>query len=93
MNIYIGNLDYSVNETELQNIFSEFGSVSSVKIVSDKFTGKSKGYAFVEMPDDSQGSAAVQALNGKAIKDRNITVSEARPKAENKPTNNRYRKN
>lgn len=93
MNIYIGNLDYSVNETELQNIFSEFGSVSSVKIVSDKFTGKSKGYAFVEMPDDSQGSSAIQALNGKAIKDRNITVSEARPKSENKPTNNRYRKN
>lgn len=82
MNIYIGNLDYAVNEQQLQDLFSQHGEVSSAKIITDKFTGRSKGFGFVEMPNDGDATNAINALNGTAMKNRNITVTEARPKEE-----------
>jgi cold-inducible RNA-binding protein len=83
MNLYIGNLDYEINEEQLQKLFEQFGEVTSVKIINDKFTGRPKGFGFVEMADASHGKAAIAALNGKSINNREITVNEARPKTEN----------
>jgi len=82
MNIYIGNLNWSTTEDDLRSLFLQFGEVSSANIVSDKFTGRSKGFGFVEMPDNTSGHNAINALNGQAFKDRNITVNEARPREE-----------
>ncbi len=78
MNIYIGNLSFNATEEELEKLFSERGKVSSVDIIKDKFTGKSRGFAFVEMPDQIEAESAIQALNGKKVKDRNIMVNQAR---------------
>lgn len=91
MNLYIGNLDYGIKEDQLKSLFEEFGEVTSVKIITDKFTGRSKGFGFVEMSDNSAGSAAISALNGKAINNRDMTVSEARPKTENDNYSNNRR--
>jgi RNA recognition motif-containing protein len=82
MNIYVGNLSYDVTEDDLRQEFSEFGEVSSVNIIKDKFSGQSKGFAFVEMPVLQQGQAAVSELNGKKIKDRVINCSGARERNE-----------
>jgi RNA recognition motif-containing protein len=82
MNIYIGNLDYAVNEQNLQELFQQYGEVASAKIITDKFTGRSKGFGFVEMPNDGDATSAIEALNGTAMKSRNISVTEARPKEE-----------
>lgn len=84
MNIYIGNLDYSIKEQQLQELFAQFGEVTSVKVITDKMTGRSKGFAFIEMANAEDGTRAVSELNGKPIKDRNVTVSEAKPKTDNK---------
>lgn len=81
MNLYVGNLDYSVKEAQLQTMFSEFGEVSSIKIITDKMSGKSKGFAFVEMPNDDEAKEAIANLDQKTIKERPISVSEARPPA------------
>jgi len=67
MNLYIGNLDYAINEEQLQKLFEPFGEVTSAKIITDKFTGRPKGFGFVEMADDAEGKAAIAALNGKTI--------------------------
>ncbi len=82
MNIYIGNLDYAVNEQQLQELFQQYGEVTSAKIITDKFTGRSKGFGFVEMSNDADATAAIEALNGTAMKNRNISVTEARPREE-----------
>jgi len=82
MNLYIGNLDYAIKEENLRELFEEFGEVTSVKIITDKFSGRSKGYGFVEMASDEQADQAIQALNGKPVNDRNIAVTKARPKTE-----------
>lgn len=82
MNLYIGNLSWSISEAELQQTFEEFGEVSSCKIVKDKMTNRSKGFAFVEMPSADEANAAISALNGKDVKGRNISVNEARPREE-----------
>ncbi len=82
MNIYIGNLNWSTTEEELRGLFSQFGEVSSINIVNDKFTGRSKGFGFVEMPDNAGAQSAINSLNGQSFKDRNITVNEARPREE-----------
>ncbi|HOJ91018.1 MAG TPA: RNA-binding protein [Saprospiraceae bacterium] len=79
MNLYVGNLDYAVKESQITAMFSEFGAVSSVKLITDKFTGRSKGFAFVEMSNDDEAREAINQLNQKAINDRNISVSEAQP--------------
>ncbi|MFQ5714443.1 MAG: RNA recognition motif domain-containing protein [Candidatus Scalinduaceae bacterium] len=81
MNIYIGNLPFDATEEELEKLFSECGKVSSVDIIKDKFTGKSRGFAFVEMADQPEAESAIQALNGKKVKDRNITVNQARSRS------------
>lgn len=83
MNIYVGNLSYGVTEESLKVRFGEFGEVSSVKIITDKFTGKSKGFGFVEMDDETAGKQAIEDLNGQVFENRNMVVNEARPKTEN----------
>lgn len=85
MNIYVGNLDYAVKEQNIQELFEQFGSIGSVKVITDKFTGKSKGFAFVEMENDDEATSAIQSLNGTPLKGRNLAVTEARPK-EDKPS-------
>ena len=82
MNIYAGNLSWSLKDQDLQNLFATHGEVSSAKIVTDKFTGRSKGFGFVEMPNDDQAQAAIAALNGSEVDGRNIVVNESRPKQE-----------
>ena len=84
MNIYVGNLSQQVKEEDLQSLFSEFGQVSSVKIISDMFTGESRGFAFVEMRDKAAAQKALEALNTKEVKGKKITVNEARPKTDNR---------
>jgi cold-inducible RNA-binding protein len=81
MNIYVGNLSYDVTEDELREEFKAFGEVSSVNVIKDKFSGQSKGFAFVEMPKLSEGQAALTGLNGKKLKDRTITVTGARERS------------
>lgn len=80
MRIYVGNLPYEATEQDLSEAFAEFGEVETVNIVSDKFTGRSRGFAFVEMPTKAEGEAAVEGLNGKALLNRNLVVNEARPR-------------
>ena len=82
MNIYVGNLSYSLSESELQDAFAEFGEVSSAKILSDRETGRSRGFGFVEMPNQAEGEAAVAQLNGKDVGGRALRVNEARPREE-----------
>ena len=82
MNIYVGNLSYTLEESELQDAFAEFGEVSSVKVLSDRETGRSRGFGFVEMPNQAEGEAAVAALNGKDVDGRALRVNEARPREE-----------
>ena len=80
MNIYVGNLSYSLSEEELRDAFAAHGEVSSVKILSDRETGRSRGFGFVEMPNQSEGEAAVEQLNGKDLGGRALRVNEARPR-------------
>ena len=82
MNIYVGNLSFETSEAELQQAFAEFGEVSSAKIITDKFTGRSRGFGFIEMPDNAAAKAAMEALDGTEMNGRNVTVNEARPKPE-----------
>lgn len=79
MNIYVGNLSYKLTEDRLKVMFEEFGKVDSVKVLMDRFTGKSKGFGFVEMPSNSEADQAIKALNGKFVDDRNIKVNPADP--------------
>ncbi|MBN1632685.1 MAG: RNA-binding protein [Ignavibacteria bacterium] len=83
MNIFAGSLPYEVTESELEGMFKEFGTVSSVKIITDKYTGKSKGYGFIEMPDEEEAEKAIENLNGKEVDGRNIVVSKAEGKKDN----------
>ncbi|MFH1964488.1 MAG: RNA-binding protein [Acidobacteriota bacterium] len=80
MNIYVGNISYSTNETMLEQAFSAYGTVDSARIITDRDSGRSKGFGFVEMSDQSEAQAAIEALNGSDIDGRSITVNEARPK-------------
>jgi RNA recognition motif-containing protein len=82
MNIYVGNLPYSVTDTDLRESFLRFGEVSQVNLIADKFTGQSKGFGFVEMDNNAQADAAIKGLNGSDMKGRNITVNQAKPRAE-----------
>ena len=82
MNIYIGNLAYEVTEQDLRDVFSEFGEVTSAKIINDMHSGKSKGFGFVEMASREGAEQAIAALNGKDLKGRDVVVNEARPKPE-----------
>jgi RNA recognition motif-containing protein len=80
MNIYVANLPYSINRDQLKEIFAPFGDVSSARVVTDRETGRSKGFGFVEMPDNTQAQAAVDALNGSEVGGRKVVVNEARPR-------------
>ena len=80
MNIYVGNLSYGMSEDELREAFAAYGDVSSVKILSDRETGRSRGFGFVEMPNQSEGEAAIAQLNGKDVGGRSLRVNEARPR-------------
>ena len=82
MNIYVGNLSWNLKDQDLSDLFASHGEVSSAKIVLDKFTNRSKGFGFVEMPNDDQAQAAITALNGSEVDGRNIVVNESRPKPE-----------
>lgn len=87
MNIYVGNLPYSINEEGLKELFAPYGEVSSARIINDKFSGKSKGFGFVDMNDDSAAQEAIDALNGKEVDRRTIVVNQARESAP-RPRNN-----
>ena len=89
MNLYIGNIPYSISESELTQLFANFGEVTALNVVKDKVTNRSKGFGFVEMPDDSAASAAINELNGKEVNGRKIIVNEARPKTD-KPRYNKH---
>ena len=80
MNIYVGNLPFSMANDELESLFSQHGSVSRANVVMDRETGRPRGFGFVEMPDDAQGQAAIDALNGAQVGGRAITANVARPR-------------
>jgi RNA recognition motif-containing protein len=80
MNIYVGNLAYGMSEDELRDAFSAFGAVASAKILIDRDTGRSRGFGFVEMPNDGEANAAIAQLNGKDLGGRPLRINEARPR-------------
>ena len=80
MNIYVGNLSWGLKEQDLADLFAPYGEVASAKIVMDKFTNRSKGFGFVDMPNDEQAQAAIAQLNGSEVDGRNLVVNESRPK-------------
>ena len=82
MNIYVGNLPHEVTDEELREAFEAFGQVTSVNIIKDRDSGQPRGFGFVEMPANGEGQAAISGLNGKEMKGRILTVSEARPRSE-----------
>jgi RNA recognition motif-containing protein len=82
MNIYVGNLSYNVSEENLRQAFEAFGQVSSATIVKDKYNGQSRGFGFVEMPDQAEAQAAIKNLNGKELLGKQMNVNEARPRTD-----------
>ncbi|MCP4254079.1 MAG: RNA-binding protein [Candidatus Scalindua sp.] len=90
MEIYVGSLPYTVTEEDLKEAFAPFGEVASVRLVSDKFSGKSKGFGFVEMPSNEEAEAAIAGLNEKDFKGRDIKVNQAKPKEERPQRRARY---
>ncbi|MBW1804213.1 MAG: RNA-binding protein [Deltaproteobacteria bacterium] len=84
MNIYVGNLSYEVTEEDLQKAFEDFGQVESAKIIKDNYSGRSKGFGFVEMPDNACAHSAIEGLDGKELKGRTLKVNKARPRNENR---------
>ena len=90
MNIYVGNLSYRMTDDDLEKLFSSYGSVSASKIVIDRETGRSKGFGFVEMPNQGEGDEAIRQLDGKDVEGRNIKVNVAKPKEEKPRRSQRY---
>jgi RNA recognition motif-containing protein len=86
MNIYVSNLSFNVQDEDLKGFFEEYGEVSSAKVITDKFTGRSRGFGFVEMSDDAAAQKAIQELDGATVEGRAIKVSEAKPR-EQRPNN------
>ncbi len=86
MNIYVGNLSHDVTDETIQGTFESFGEVTSAKVIRDKYTGQSRGFAFVEMPGQSQAQTAIKSLNGKELQGREMNVSEARPRSGDRRT-------
>ena len=91
MNIYVGNLPYTLSEGDLEQAFGAFGQVTSARIINDKFTGRSKGFAFVEMAQDAEAKAAIEKLNDTDFGGRTIVVNEARPREEKAPGDRPFR--
>jgi RNA recognition motif-containing protein len=92
MNIYIGNIGYNVSEEELEQAFKEFGEVTSVKIIKDQYSGKSKGFGFIDMPNDDEANRAIEELNDTKLGERALIVNPARPKDESNRKSFRPRK-
>jgi len=90
MKIYVGNLAYDITEDELRQEFAAFGEVGSVNIITDRNSGRSKGFAFVEMPNLAEGQAAIEALSGKSLKERTLSVNPARPPSDNRDGGRSY---
>lgn len=90
MNIYVGNLAYNVTEDNLRTLFSDFGEVSAVNIVKERSSGQSKGFGFVEMPNNSEADKAMKALNGAKVKEQFIKLSQAKPPAKRARRGSRY---
>ncbi|NML19831.1 RNA-binding protein [Pseudoflavitalea sp. G-6-1-2] len=86
MNIYVSNLSYNVTDEDLNDFFAEYGEVTSAKVITDKFTNKSRGFGFVEMPDNEAGQKAIAELDGGIVEGRAIKVTEARPREERSNT-------
>jgi len=82
MNIYVGNLSYAVTQDELRDAFAVYGAVDSANLITDKFTGESKGFGFVEMPNNAEADAAIKALNETPLKGRPLRVNQAKPRGE-----------
>jgi RNA recognition motif-containing protein len=82
MNIYVGNLLFDVTEDELKELFAPFGQVTEVRLIMDKFSGKTKGFGFIEMPSKEEAEKAIEGLNGKDVRGRAMTVNEAKPKTD-----------
>ena len=90
MNIYVGNLNYQVTSQELKDAFAEYGEVASANVIIDRETGRSKGFGFVEMPDDSEAEQAINSLNGSSLMGRNMRVNQAKPRESRPPRRDRY---
>lgn len=90
MNIYVGNLSLVATEDDLRKFFEDFGQVSSAKIILDKYTGQSRGFGFVEMPDKTEAQTAISELSGKELKGRVLKVNEAHPRRDDNRGGNRY---
>ena len=83
--IYVGNLSYKVTEDDLKDLFAEFGTVTEINVITDRETGRPRGFAFVEMDSDDDAAKAINSLNGKTLQDREIVVNEARPRRDSRP--------
>lgn len=92
MNIYVSNLGYSFQDEDLSKLFGEYGDVSSARVITDKFTSKSKGFGFVEMPDKKAAETAIKELDGRMVDGRSVRVSEARAKEDNQRRSDGYAK-
>jgi RNA recognition motif-containing protein len=90
MNIYVGSLAYDVTDDEIRDVFSPYGEISSISIIKDKFSGKSKGFGFVEMPKQEEAEEAIKCLDESEMKGRNIKVNEAKPREERPKRRERY---
>lgn len=90
MNIYVGNLDYGITDSDLRQTFSEFGEVSNANVIIDKFTGRSKGFGFIEMPNNSEALEAISSLNDSDLNGRTIKVNEAKPREARPASRSRY---
>jgi RNA recognition motif-containing protein len=89
MNIYVGNLPWSINDDSLRDLFSAYGEVSSANVIMDKFSGRSKGFGFVEMPNNNDAEAAIKALDQSEVSGRNLRVNQAKPR-EDRPRGPRH---
>lgn len=90
MNIYVSNLSFHTTEDDLRKLFEQFGSVSAARIITDRSTGRSRGFAFVEMGSDAEGGEAIKGLNSKEIEGRSMSVSVAREKSDRPDTNKKW---
>ncbi len=86
MRIYVGNLPYSVTDEDLREVFGEYGELASAEVLKDKFSGQSKGFGFVDMPNSAEAETAIKELNESVFKGRKLTVNEARPREQQRPS-------
>ncbi len=91
MNIYVGQLPYDVSESDLKEIFSEFGEIASVNLIMDRFSGRSKGFGFIDMPNNSEADTAIKSLNKTMLKGREIKVNQVQPQKRDKRSKRRPR--